>query len=130
MKGRTYIETLGAVVLEDVSVSTGHLEVHVPIENNAGELDDILDTCADDYMSKHPNVMSSDELYFDVSIVFLWGGYEGLSSEFSLCVVVWQRTDEDTAEFYEEIPIEFTADGSRKIKKIIWDELGEMFFNL
>ena len=55
-------------------------------------------------------------------------------AEFNLMLIVWQKSDdgtgEDTAEFYEDIPITFDEEDAKKIKKVIWDGLGKALFNL
>lgn len=137
MKGTTKINNLGIINLSGVSLGDGQIEVHIPIENVSKQLDKIFDECTADYMKKHENVKSCDELNYDVRIVFACGGFVSgnrNNSEFNLFIIVWQKLDdetgEDTAEFYDEIPVAFNDEDSKKIKRIIWDCLGEALFNL
>ena len=128
MKGTTKIKNLGTVVLDSVSVDNGQIEVHVPIDDISEQLDGVIDKCIADFMGKHENVKSSDELVFDVRVVFSFGNFKD-NTEFSLFIIVWNESD-DEAEFYEEIPVSFDEEDSKKIKKIIWDGLGESLFGL
>lgn len=128
MKGTTKIKNLGTVVLDSVSVDNGQIEVHVPIDDITEQLDGVIDKCMADFMGKHENVKSSDELVFDVRVVFSFGNFKD-NTEFSLFIIVWNESD-DEAEFYEEIPVSFDEEDSKKIKKIIWDGLGESLFGL
>ncbi len=128
MKGTTKIKNLGTVVLDSVSVDNGQIEVHVPIDDITEQLDGVIDKCIADFMGKHENVKSSDELVFDVRVVFSFGNFKD-NTEFSLFIIVWNESD-DEAEFYEEIPVSFDEEDSKKIKKIIWDGLGESLFGL
>ena len=128
MKGTTKIKNLGTVVLDSVSVDNGQIEVHVPIDDITEQLDGVIDKCIADFMGKHENVKSSDELVFDVRVVFSFGNFKD-NTEFSLFIIVWNESD-DEAEFYEEIPVSFDEEDSKKIKKIIRDGLGESLFGL
>ena len=133
MKGTTKIKNLGTVNLSGVSVGDGQIEVHVPIDDVSEQLNKVFDECVADYIKKHSNVGSAGELFFDVRVVFYCGCFRYGNkdeAEFSLILIVWQKSDEDTAEFYEDIPITFDAEDARKIKKVIWDGLGETLFNL
>ena len=41
-------------------------------------------------------------------------------------MTVWE--DNGYAEIYDEIPVSFTEEESKKVKKILWDKLGELLF--
>lgn len=137
MRGTTKIKNLGIVNLDGVSIGNGQIEVHVPIADAAEQLDKVIDECTIRYMACHKNVKLNEELNFDVRVVFSCGGFR-LSNkdeaEFNLLIIVWQKSDhetgKDTTEFYEEIPVSFNDSDSKRIKKIIWDGLGEALFNL
>ncbi len=132
MKGTTKIDSLGTINLSGVSIGDGQLEVHIPIEDVSKQLDKIFDECTADYMKKHGNVKSSDDLNYDVRVVFSCGGFVSGNgdTEFNLFIIVWQKEDEMTAEFYEQIPVTFDSEDTKKIKRVIWDSLGEALFNL
>lgn len=133
MKGTTKIKNLGTVNLSGVSIGDGQLEVHVPIDDVAEQLDKVFDECTADYIKKHSNVRSAEELFFDVRVIFSCGGFRWGNkdeAEFKLMLIVWQKSDEETAEFYEDIPISFDEEDAKRIKKVIWDGLGETLFNL
>lgn len=136
MKGRTKIKSLGTVNLEGISLEDGRFEVHMPIEDVDEALGRVLDQCTKDYIIKHSNVESRQELYFDVRITFSCNSFP-LSSdkegEFYLFIIIWQSSDEetgkDTAEFYEDVPVFFDTEDTAKLKRIVWNRLEDAFFN-
>lgn len=137
MRGTTKLDSLGTIDLSDVSIGNGQLEVHIPIENGTKQMQEIFDECTADYMKKHGNVKSYNELNYDVRVVFSRGGFvygNRNNAEFNLLVIVWQKSDDitgkDTAEFYEEIAVDFNSADAKKIKRVIWESLGEALFNL
>lgn len=136
MNGTTKLKSLGIIELDGVSVNGGQIEVHIPISEVSEQLEKVLDECAKLYVQKYDKVTVED-LNFDVRVVLSCGNFcrgDEKETEFDLFVVVWQQNDDetgkDTAEFYEEIPVLFSAEETRRIKKIVWDSLGEMLFNL
>ena len=136
MKGTTNFKSLGVVELDGVCINGGQIEVHMPVDEVSEQLKNVLDECVKSYAEKHTGVVMED-LNFDVRVVLSCGNFcmnVGNESEFNLFIVVWQKKDEetgkDTAEFFEEIPVSFSAEESKRIKKIIWDSLGELLFNL
>ena len=137
MKGTAKIKTLGTINLSGVSVGHGQIEVHIPIENVSDQLDRVFDECTADYMKTYGDVESCSELNFDVRVVFSCGGFvfgNRNHAEFNLLIIVWQKSDDttgrDTAKFYEEITVLFDSEDTKKIKRIIWDGLGEALFCL
>ena len=137
MRRTAVIENLGTVNLEGVSIGSGQIEVHVPIDMADEQLDKVTDECVNNYMKQYQNVKSEEELNFDVRVVFSCGSFRNANkdeAEFNLLIIIWQKSDDktgnDTTEFYEEIPVSFNDEDSKKIKKIIWDGIGEVLFNL
>lgn len=137
MKKTTKIKNLGMVNLVGTSIEDGRLEVHIPIDVTAQTLDRILDHCTKDYIRKYNNVESQEELNYDVRVACSCGGFKadsGEGMEFTLFIIVWQRSDaeteKDTAEFYGDIPVCFDEEDTEKMKSIVWDALSKTFFNL
>lgn len=137
MRRTTVIENLGTVNLEGVRIGSGQIEVHVPIDMASEQLDKVTDECVNNYMKQYQNVKSEEELNFDVRVVFSCGSFRNANkdeAEFNLLIIIWQKSDDetenDTTEFYEEIPVSFNSEDSKKIRKIIWDGIGEVLFNL
>lgn len=130
MKGTTVIKNLGTIILKDVSLGDGQIEVHLPIDDISDSLEKILDDCMEDFMKKN-KLTSDDGINFDVRVVFSCGNFvsddEKRSGDFNLFIIVW---NDSADEFYEDIPVSFDTEDSRKIKKIIWNEIGKVFFNL
>ena len=84
----------------------------------------------DDFKKKN-KLTSNEEIKFDVRVVFSCGNFvsddEKRSGDFKLLIIVW---NDSADEFYEDIPVSFDTEDSKKIKKIIWDEIGKVLFNL
>lgn len=123
---KAIIEELGTVELDNVEVINGQIEIHMPLANVGTASDLIIDKCLQDFKNNHPDV-SSKEVCFDFRLVFSFG-FD--NPEFTVEVIAWKESDEEVVEFYEEIPIKPSSNATRKIKRIIWDKLGEELFNL
>lgn len=129
MKKET-VKNIGVIDLEHVSVGNGQLEVHVPLAEIGKEADRIIDNCISRYKKSYPQVNTENDIYWDFRLMFSFGY---ANPEFEIMVVVWQRSDDEqqeTAEIYDGIPVTLTKEDSHKIKKVIWDKLGETLFNL
>ena len=130
MKGTTVIKNLGTIILKDICLGDGQIEVHLPIDDVSDSLNKIMDDCKEDFKKK--NKLTSDEgIYFDIRVVFSCGNFvsddEKRNGDFKLLIIVW---NDSADEFYEDIPVSFDPEDSKKIKKIIWDEIGKVLFNL
>ena len=130
MNATTVIKNLGTIILKDVCLGDGQIEVHLPIDDVSDSLNKIMDDCKEDFKKK--NKLTSDEgIYFDIRVVFSCGNFvsddEKRNGDFKLLIIVW---NESADEFYEAIPVSFDTEDSKKIKKIIWNEIGKIFFNL
>lgn len=131
MKKTTNIEGFGTVTLNDVHMTDGQIEVHIPVATT-GQMDEILDKCCDDYMKKHP-AADEEKLFIDISVVFSFGGFkEGVlhKSDFMLDIYIWQDKENDEVEIYDEIPLELDNEASKKLKKVIWDGIGKTLFEI
>jgi len=132
MRGTTKIKDIGTVNLEGVSIGSGQIEVHVPLNVVKGQLDKILDNCLEDF-SKHYTNVEESEINIDVNVVLSFGAFRESNideAEFTLLVYVWQDSNNDNVKTYDEIPLTLNDEDSKRIKKIIWDGLGETLFNL
>ena len=43
---------------------------------------------------------------------------------------IWQDSNDDVVEEYDDIPLYLGEEGTRTIKKLIWDALGKMLLNI
>lgn len=134
MKERTTFNNLGQVNLAGISVEDGRIELHLPIAETAEPLEKILDFCTGDYIKKHTDIDSYKELNYDVRMALSWGGSNVENEreiEISLFIIVWQSTDEktgeDTAEFYGDMPVALDEEDTEKIKAIARDILHKTF---
>ncbi len=131
MKGTETIKNLGTIELNGVSVGDGRLEVHIPIKDMDNQLDATIDKCYEDFYQKHPEV-KQENTFYNLQVIFSCGGFRGSvknEAEFLLMVIVWSDVD-NVDEFYEEIPMELNEEDSKKLRKIVWDGLGEMLFGI
>lgn len=128
MNGTTKFKSLGVVDLEGASIGDGQIEVHMPVEEVSKQLKKVLDGCAEDYLKKRKNV-NVEDLNYDIRVVLACGSFyrgNGKEVEFSLLVTVWE--DNGYAEIYDDIPVSFTEEETKRVKKILWDKLGELLF--
>lgn len=135
MAGITKAANHRAVNLSGMKTSDSQTEIHIPIDSLSGQFNSILVDCMDNYMAKHKNVTSTDDLCLDAQIIILCDGFCSLTDfKYTLFVTVWQVSDEskgmDTAEYYEDIPVSFGSNEAKKIKQIIWNALGLAILNI
>ena len=124
------VKELGAINLKDVKAVSGQFEVHIPILNINENLDDLIDKLYKDFLEKHPEV-DEKEICVDIRVQYSTEQYyKSTDSDFMLDIFVWQESNEDVVENYDEIPLYLGEEGARKIKKVIWDALGKMLLNI
>lgn len=124
---KTTIENIGTVKLDNVSLTGGQLEIHIPLEEVGKEADAIIKQCLDWYKEGHPRDDFENDVLYDFRLVFSFGY---ANPEFTAEVIVWQDTDEMNDVIYPDIPVELSEEATKKVKRIIWDKLSETFFNL
>lgn len=123
------VKELGAINMQSIEASEGQLTVHIHLDKASGELEDLLYKLQQDFMKKHPEVEEMD-INFDVRVAYSFGYLTWGSSDFNLDIFVWQDGHDDVVEEYDEIPLHFGEDGTREVKKIIWEALGKMLLNI
>lgn len=121
------IKELGVIDLDRVKATNGQIETFVPIKVIGDELNELLDTLSEDFQKKHPEVK---EPIFTVNVIYSFGGFADMSTEFELEVIIWDENNNDIAEFYEEIKVNLSEDATKEVKKAIWEGLGHMLFDL
>lgn len=119
------IKELGVIDIDRVTSNNGRITTFIPIKVIGNELDELLDTLQADFEEKHPEV---ENLTFTVNITYIYGEMD--SPRFELEVIVWDESNAETAEFYDEIEINLSEQATKEVKKIIWDALGKSIFNL
>ena len=66
-----------------------------------------------------------------MNVQYTFGGWiTGINSDFILDIYLWQDTNEDVVEEYDDIPLYLGEEGTRTVKKLIWDALGKMLLNI
>lgn len=93
------------------------------------ELENLLCKMQQDFMKKHPEVEEMD-INFDVRVAYSFGYLTWGGSDFNLDIFVWQDGHDDVVEEYDEIPLNLGEDGTREVKKVIWEALGKMLLNI
>lgn len=124
---RNILKNLGTINIEKLEVIGGQLEVFIPVEVASKELDAVLAKCEADFREKHPEVK---EITFDMNLVFSMGY---ANPEFELQIMVLDDDSESIFEEYDSYSIgdiELSEDQTKQIKKVMWDKMGEMLFNL
>ena len=123
------VKELGAINMESIEASEGQLTVHIHLDKASGELENLLCKMQQDFMKKHPEVEEMD-INFDVRVAYSFGYLTWGGSDFKLDIFVWQDGHDDVVEEYDEIPLNLGEDGTREVKKVIWEALGKMLLNI
>lgn len=135
MNETTKIEGLGTIELKDTHMTDGRIEVHIPVDVDNEQIEALLDKCRDDFLSKHTE-LTAEDLCYDIRIVLLFGGFtsafiaDPMASSFLMNVIIWEETDTDNVEFYDDIPVSFEDTEAKKLKKVIWDGVGNALFEI
>lgn len=134
MTGITKIENHRTINLSGMKTGDNNIEIHIPVDCLSGQLNSVLGDCLNNYMTKHKNVTSMDELCLDAKIIISCDGFCSLTDfGYSLFVTVWQVSDGskgmDTTEYYEDIPLSFDSNETKKIKQAVWNTLGIVLLN-
>ena len=122
------INELGEIDLKKVITTDGHIDVFLPIKTVGDELDGLLDRLEEDFLSKHPEVKKP---IFTLNLNDSFGGFTNAGQpETELEVIIWDESNEDVAEFYEEIKVNLSDEAMTKVKRAVWEGLGHMFFGV
>ena len=124
------VKEIGAINLNNIEAVNGNLLVHIPISHANEGLEELMKKLYKDFLEKHPEV-DEKEICVDVNVQYTFGGWlTGIDSDFILDIYLWQESNEDVVEDYDDIPLYLGEEGARKIKKVIWDALGKMLLNI
>lgn len=124
------VKEIGAINLNNIEAVNGNLLVHIPISHANEGLEDLMKKLYKDFLVKHPDV-DEKEICVDVNVQYTFGGWiTGINSDFILDICIWQDTNEDIVEEYDDIPLYLGKEGTRTVKKLIWDALGKMLLNI
>lgn len=124
------VKEIGAINLNNIEAINGNLLVHIPISHANEGLEELMKKLYKDFLEKHPEV-DEKEICVDVNVQYTFGGWlTGIDSDFILDIYLWQESNEDVVEDYNEIPLYLGKEGTRKVKKIIWDALGKMLLDI
>ena len=120
------IEEIGTFDLSEVEVSSGQLELHVPIVSESSQVEDIINRYMERYKKQYPEA-KEDKTFFDFRLVYSFG-YNNPEFQINLCI--WQETElgeQIKLEIYDVV-FKINPKDSKYIKKLIWDKLGEVIF--
>lgn len=124
------VKEIGAINLNNIEAVNGNLLVHIPISHANEGLEDLMKKLYKDFLVKHPDV-DEKEICVDVNVQYTFGGWiTGINSDFILDIYLWQESNEDVVEDYDDIPLYLGEEGTRTVKKPIWDALGKMLLNI
>lgn len=124
------VKEIGTINLNNIEAISGQFEVHIPILHANKELDELMNQLYKDFQEKHPEV-DEKEICVDVNVQYSTKQYiTGVNSDFILDIYIWQESNEDVVENYDDIPLYLGEEGTRTIKKLIWDALGQMLLNI
>ena len=124
------VKEIGAINLNNIEAVNGNLLVHIPISHANEGLEDLMKKLYKDFLVKHPDV-DEKEICVDVNVQYTFGGWmTGINSDFILDIYLWQESNEDVVEDYDDIPLYLGEEGTRTVKKLNWDALGKMLLNI
>lgn len=124
------VKEIGAINLNNIEAVNGNLLVHIPISYANEGLEELVNKLYKDFLEKHPDV-DEKEICVDVNVQYTFGGWmTGVNSDFILDIYLWQESNEDVVEEYDDIPLYLNEEGTRTVKKLIWDALGKMLLNI
>ena len=124
------VKEIGSINLNNIEAVNGNLLVHIPISHANEGLEDLMKKLYKDFLVKHPDV-DEKEICVDVNVQYTFGGWmTGINSDFILDIYLWQESNEDVVEDYDDIPLYLSEEGTRTVKKLIWDALGKMLLNI
>lgn len=124
------VKEIGTINLNKIEAVSGQFEVHIPILHINEELDDLIEQLYKDFQEKHPEVDEKD-ICVDINVQYNTENYvTGLDSDFILDIYIWQDSNDDVVENYDDIPLYLGEEGSRTVKKLIWDALGKMLLDI
>lgn len=124
------VKEIGTINLNKIEAVNGNLLVHIPISNANEGLEELVNKLYKDFLEKHPDV-DEKEICVDVNVQYTFGGWmTGINSDFILDIYLWQESNEDVVEEYDDIPLYLSEEGTRTVKKLIWDALGKMLLNI
>lgn len=124
------VKEIGAINLNNIEAVNGNLLVHIPISHANEGLEELVNKLYKDFLEKHPDV-DEKEICVDVNVQYTFGGWmTGVNSDFILDIYLWQESNEDVVEEYDDIPLYLNEEGTRTVKKLIWDALGKMLLNI
>lgn len=117
------IKEIGAINLSKVEAISGQFEVFTPIAHTNKEMDELINNLHKDFQSKHPEVKENDT-NVDVRVRYSTEQYyKNVDSDFVLDIYIWQDSNDD-------VPLYLSEEGTRTVKKLIWDALGKMLLNI
>ena len=124
------VKEIGAINLNNIEAVNGNLLVHIPISHANEGLEDLVNKLYKDFLEKHQDV-DEEEICVHVNVQYTFGGWiTGINSDFILDIYLWQESNEDVVEDYDDIPFYLDKEGTRTVKKLIWDALGKMLLNI
>lgn len=124
------VKEIGAINLSKVEAISGQFEMFIPIAHTNKEMDELINNLYKDFQLKHPEVKENDT-NVDVRVRYSTKQYcTGVDSDFILDIYIWQESNEEVVEEYDDIPLYLGKEGTRTVKKLIWDALGKMLLNI
>ena len=109
------VKEIGAINLNNIEAVNGNLLVHIPISHANEGLEDLVNKLYKDFLEKHPDV-DEEEICVDVNVQYTFGGWiTGINSDFILDIYLWQESNEDVVEDYDDIPLYLGEEGTRTV---------------
>lgn len=118
---RTNIKEIGTINVESLNIAEGVIEMRMPIEATNSEFGSKLDIIFDYFKKQHTEV-ASENIFYEARMVITINRCE---PEISLTLIVFDAKHQEVAEIWDELEMTISDDTKKKIRKVMWDKLGE-----
>lgn len=120
------IREIGTINIEDLEIAEGKLEMRIPVDVVSEQLKDTCIQIIQHFKAIHPEVEEKN-ICLETRLIFCFGC---ANPEFSLMIIAFDIDNQDIAEFWDELRVTLSEDITKRVKKAIWEKLGETLFNL
>lgn len=120
------IKEIGTININAVEVAEGAIEMRIPIEAISNQMNITLDKVFTNYCKRNPQV-KTEKVHYETRLIFQFGRS---NPEFSLMTIVFDEDNEGIDEIWDELEITLSDEVKKLFRKVAWDKLGEVLFNL
>lgn len=120
------IKEIGTFKIESLNVAEGCIEMRMPVDVISKQLDAKLDEVFAYYKTKNPTIKNED-ICFEARLVFQFGR---LNPDVSLMLIIFDKDEKGIDEIWDELKVTISDADKKQLKKIAWEKLGDVLFEL